>query len=148
MNQYDSIIKYIPSLDSPDIQWIAWHKMLSKGYGLERANSAFIVAFAYLAGSGAKTNRLKDYCATQGLKIDVNLLRDAGRIIGNAEESIGGVFHRIGGIFRTSRTIIIILIILILIPVFMLLFNVARDPAKSIGAAAKIYGKIQTGGLL
>jgi len=139
MNQFDSIIKYIPSKDSQDVQWITWHGMLVKGFGKERANKAFTVAFAYMASSSAKTNKLRDYGKTFGLNIDTNLLQDASRIVGDVKESVGGVFDKIGGVFRTSRNIVIVIVILILAPVFLLLFNVARKPGETIGIAAKTY---------
>jgi hypothetical protein len=144
MTQYDSIIKYIPDKDSKDSEWITWHKMLVKGYGRDRANDAFTVAFSYLASSSAKTNDLRAYGKTVGLDLDTNLSQDAARIVKTVKSSVGGVFSSIGGIFKTTRTVIIIVIILCLVPVFMLLFNVARKPGEVIGTAAKVYtgGKV------
>jgi hypothetical protein len=139
MNQYDSIIKYIPTKDSSDDNWIAWHKMLRKGYGKERANDAFKVAFAYLASSSAKTNDLRDYGKTVGLDLDTNLVQDAARIVETVKGNLGGILNSIGGIFRTSKTIIVIIVLLILVPVFMLLFNIAKKPGEIIGVAAKAY---------
>lgn len=139
MNQFDSIIKYIPTKESSDDQWIAWHKMLKKGYGANRANDAFKVAFAYFAASSAKTNDLRAYGKTVGMDLDTNLVQDAGRIVATVKDSVGGVFDKVGGIFRTSRTVVIVMIILILVPVFMLLINIAKNPGQAVGIAAKTY---------
>ena len=139
MNQYDSISRLIPSNSSKDVDWIQWHKMLNKGFGKEKANQAFTVAFAYLASSGAKTNDLRNYGKSVGLDIDTNLVQDATRIVSNVKENIGGVLDKIGGVFRTSKYIVLIVVVLILAPVFLLLFRVANKPGETIGTAAKVY---------
>ncbi|MDD4970765.1 MAG: hypothetical protein PHT07_15165 [Paludibacter sp.] len=141
MNQYDAIVKYIPSKDSGDSQWISWYEMLKKGFGREKANKAFIVAYANLAGSAAKTNKLRDYGKTVGLDLDTNLIEDASRIVGNVKESIGGVFDSFGSIFKTSKTIVIVVILAILVPVFLALFNIAKNPNAVIGAASSGFAK-------
>jgi hypothetical protein len=139
MSQYDTIIRFIPTKDSKDVDWIQWHKMLVKGLGRDRANQTFTVAFAYLASSSAKTNDLRNYGNTVGLDLDTNLVQDAARIVTTVQESIGGVFDKIGGIFRTSKYIVLIVVALILMPVFMLLFNVAKKPGEVVGTAARAY---------
>jgi hypothetical protein len=137
MNQYDAIVKYIPTKDSADAQWIEWHKMLSRAYGQSKANEAFTVAFAYLASSSAKTNKLKDYGKTVGMDLETNLLEDATRIVSNVKEGVGGFFDSIGAGLKVYKNVVIIVVILILVPVFMLLFNIARNPNAAISAASQ-----------
>ena len=126
--------------NSSDQQWISWHMDLKKNFGEEKANQAFIVAFAYKGGSSAKTKDLFNYGKSVGLELDTNLLGDAGRIIQGIQAGVSGVTGKIGKMFKTGGMIITVIVILILIPVFMLLFNIAKDPNPAIGAAAAGFG--------
>lgn len=126
----------IPDKNSSDQYWMNWHNDLKKAFGQKKANEALVVAFAYNASSSAKTKDLFRYGQSQGLNLETNLLGDAGRIIEGVKDSISGVTGKIGNMFKTGKTIITIMIILILVPVFMLLFNLAKQPDKAIGAIA------------
>lgn len=145
MNQYETIVKYIPNEESADAQWIEWHKMLSRAFGREKANEAFTVAFAYSASSSAKTNKLRDYGKTVGLDLDTNLLQDATRIISSVKEGVGGFFDSIGRGIKMYRNALIVVVILILAPVFILLFNIAKNPSEAIGAASKGFAASKGG---
>jgi hypothetical protein len=131
------LIAAIPDKNSSDQYWIAWHGDMKKMFGKEKANEAFIVAFAYRASSAAKTKTLFNYGKTQGLDLETNLIGDAGRIIQGVEKGISGITGKIGKIFKVGGTVITVMVILILIPVFMLLFNIAKEPNTAIGAASK-----------
>jgi hypothetical protein len=133
----ENIIAAIPDKKSTDQYWITWHQTLKQNFGKTKANEAFLVAFAYRGGSGAKTADLFNYGKSQGMNLDTNLLGDAERIINGVKEGVSGVFGKLGRIFKIGETAVVIIIILILIPVFMLLFNIARNPNAAIGAASQ-----------
>jgi hypothetical protein len=132
----EKLISSIPDKNSSDQYWIQWHDTLKKQFGKEKANQAFIVAFAYRAGSSAKTKDLFRYGQSQGLDLETNLIGDAGRIIEGVKEKVSGITGKIGRILQTSKIIVVVLIILILIPVFMFIYKIAKEPTEVIQAAS------------
>jgi hypothetical protein len=132
----EKLISALPDKNSSDQYWMNWHNDLRKNFGQKKANEAFVVAFAYNASSSAKTKDLFRYGQSQGLNLETNLLGDAGRIIEGVQDSISGITGKIGNMFKTGKTVITLIIILILVPVFMLLFNLAKQPEKALGAIA------------
>jgi hypothetical protein len=133
----EQIIAAIPNNKSIDQYWISWHETLKSTFGKKKANKAFLVAFAYRGGSGAKTIDLFNYGKSQGMELETNLLGDAQRIIAGVQEEVTSAFGKLGRIFKVGRVAVVIIIILILVPVFMLLFNIARNPNAAIGAASQ-----------
>jgi hypothetical protein len=145
----------IPDKNSSDEYWKSWHGDIKKTFGQEKANQAFIVAFAYRASNSAKTKNLFQYGKSQGMNLETNLMGDAGRIVEGVKDAVSGITGKIGRIFKAGGIVFVIIIILFAIPIFMLMFNLAQKPdtvaqgfgaglgGGKIGAAQAVAGSLK-----
>lgn len=125
----------IPGRNSSAAEWIQWHRNLLSDFSKDKANTYFLEAWNLRAGksSNANTDTLRAYLKTKGIEIDKTLLAS---YVDTAE----GVFDKVRGIFNFSRTASIIVGVGILIPVVMLLVNIARNPVAVAGAVGGAVG--------
>jgi len=128
-----SNINTIPTSKSSSDEWIEWHKSLKSRFGRKKANKLFIHAWEKRAGAGsdASTVSLREYMEKQGLQIDTSAWEDI-------TDFGSGVADFIGSGFTMMKWAGIVTGVIILGGVAMILYNVAKDPAKSVGTAANV----------
>lgn len=117
----------IPSINASDAQWIQWHKLLKKETGSKNANILFLRAWEKrknegLLGSSANTSTLRDYLATQNIDV-----RPDG-VFAYPISTIESIEGAIETSFGVGKWVFIILAVIILVPVTLLLINIARNP--------------------
>jgi hypothetical protein len=122
-----------PSKQSIAGAWIQWHKDLVSELGKADANSIFMKYWSVRGSETANTHELRDYMNTQGVKIETGL---AGSIFDTGADVVGGV----GNFFKMGKYAAIGLGIIVVVPLALLLFNIARNPVGAMGAAAKLKG--------
>jgi hypothetical protein len=135
-------LQNIPNVNSTDSQWIAWYNLLSKRYGKKNANGIFLSAWErrrgssnYLSGTKANTTTLRNFLEEQGIKIDGDgLMSYPADLLDDIETGITTAF----GI---TKTVFIVLFILIIIPLFLLMINIARNPAVIVDGFKTFSGK-------
>lgn len=135
-------LQNIPNVNSSDVQWIAWYKLLKKRYGKKNANDLFLSAWArrrgssdFLSGTKANTTNLRNFLEDQGIQIDGDgLMSYPADLIDNIETGITTAFG-------VTKTVFIILSILIIIPLFLLMVNIARNPAVIVDGFKTFSGK-------
>lgn len=122
----------IPTRSSQAAEWINWHKELRAYFGKTAANALFLKAWNLRGGksSDANTDDLRAYLRDNGIEIDKSL---TASVVDTAE----GAFDKISGIFHIGQTTALVVGAAILIPVVILLINVARRPEVVVGAAAR-----------
>lgn len=132
-----------PSLDIPNqssdfASWIQWHKDLKSYFGLQTANTLFLLAwqkrqptgfFAGLDITNKKTFR--DYFASQGIKLDEN----AADL---ATDFTYGVFDKISGALNLGKNITIGILIFGGVLVVWILYQIFKNPAQYTGAATAV----------
>jgi hypothetical protein len=120
-------LQNLPSVNSSDAQWIAWYKTMHGEIGKKNANVLFLRAWekrknAGLLGSSANTKTLRDFLSKYGIDVKPDgVFAYPISAFEYAESAISTAF----GIGKWS---FIILALIVIIPVAMLLFNVAKNP--------------------
>lgn len=126
-------LSFLPSVNSNDLSWIEFHKQLRKEVGRTNANSLWVKAWVSrknegLLGSLANTSNLRDYMEKQ----DVTLSADGIFSIAiNTWDETTDLFESIFGI---GKYVVIILAVLIIIPAFILMMNIAKNPVGTLNA--------------
>lgn len=128
--------KYIPTKSSSAAEWIEWHKSLKSSFGKANANALFLKAWNLRGGksSDANTDDLRSYLRTNGIEIDKTLFAS---VVDTTESAI----DTIGGVFNMGKTAVIIVGVALLVPMVILLVNVAKNPNAVASAAGQGLGK-------
>ncbi len=127
-------IENIPSQSATDAQWIAWYKVLQGEVGRKEANILFLKAWnqrknAGLLGAASNTSALRDFLKTKGVDVQPDGLL-AYPI--TAYEAVAGGLETAFGVGKWT---LIILSLVIIIPVALLLFNIAKNPGLLVDGA-------------
>lgn len=122
-------VKTLPNTNSSGAQWIEWHVALKKAFGKKEANTLFLMAWEkrhaegnLLTGSKANTVELRNYLEKQGITISGEGALDY------ASDAWDDTENFFSSAFGVGKTVGIILLVIILVPVAILLINVARNP--------------------
>ena len=122
----------IPKYNSKSEDWIQWHKDLRQNFGKKIANSLWIKAWRIRGNSSANTSDLRKYLKGEGIKIDEgawDTVVDFGV----------GVSDAFGTVFQVTKFVGIGLAVIIVGGVGMIVYNLAKDPAKAIGVGARAF---------
>ena len=122
----------IPKYNSKSEDWIQWHKDLRQNFGKKVANSLWIKAWRIRGNSSANTSDLRKYLDGQGIKISESAwdsIVDLGV----------GVSDAFGTVFQVTKYVGIGLAVIIVGGVGMIVYNLAKDPAKAIGVGARAF---------
>lgn len=124
----------IPSKASESQKWIVWHKAMKSRYGKKEANILFIKAWEMRGGAGSKasTNELREYMSDNGVALDTTAIED---VVDTTSRGLDAM----GDFFTMGKYLAIGLGVIVVGGLGMLVFNIARNPIKSAGAAVK-YG--------
>jgi len=120
----------IPQMNSKADEWIQWHKTLKAQFGRKVANGLWMKAWARRGSSSVNTSDLRDYMSKQGIKLDSSAwdkVVDAG----------GDFLDTIGDSLQMTKYVTIGVLVIIVGGLGIAIFNIAKNPAQSIGTAAK-----------
>ena len=113
--------------------WYSWYEALKKYFGKATAKTIWVAYWNKRAGSrsDANTHDLREKMLKEGIKLDTTW---TGSLVDGADS----VLDTVGGIFKFGSTIGKVLVGGIVIGVVVLVFNVARKPIESAGAASNL----------
>lgn len=129
----NSAANTMPSAKSIDQEWITWYDALKSTYGAKRARVLWLARWnntAVKKDTTVNTPSLREYMQDKA-KITI----EASGILGTLQEWNDDIGDAIGSVLGVGKYIAIGGVILIGVPVFMLLFNVARRPERVVYAA-------------
>ena len=126
------VVNSIPSYNAKFEEWIQWHKDLKSNFGKKIANSLWMKAWKIRGNSSANTNELRSYMEKQGIKFD----KSAWDSVVDAGDNITDAF---GTAFQVTKFVGIGLAVIVVGGIGMIVFNLAKDPAKNIGVAARAF---------
>lgn len=126
------VISGMPPYNSQAENWIQWHQDLKSNFGKKIANGLWLKAWRIRGNSNANTSDLRKYMEKQGVKIS-----------GSAWDSIVdvgvGVTDAFGSIFQVGKVVGISLGVIVIGGLAMVVYNLAKNPAKSIGTGARAF---------
>lgn len=125
--------KTIPTSSSKAEEWIEWHKELKSNFGRKQANALFVKAWKLRGNNSITTNEMRTYLTKNGINLEKSTL-DA---IVDKSVSIGDF---LGDGFMVGKYVGIGLAVVLVGGIAMLVFNIAKSPAKAIGTTIK-YAK-------
>ncbi len=123
----------IPGYNAKSESWIEWHKELKSNFGKKIANSLFLKAWGIRGNSSANTLDLRQYLKTNGITIS----ESAWDSVIDAGSDVSDFF---GDIFSIGKTAGIVIGVIVLGGAAMLVFNIVRNPGKTVGTTIK-YAK-------
>jgi len=126
------VVNSIPSYNAKFEEWIQWHKDLKSNFGKKIANSLWMKAWKIRGNSSANTNELRSYMEKQGIKFD----KSAWDSVVDMGDNITDAF---GTAFQVTKFVGIGLAVIVVGGVGMIVFNLAKSPAKNIGVAARAF---------
>lgn len=126
------VVNSIPSYNANFEEWIQWHKDLKSNFGKKVANSLWVKAWKIRGVDSANTNELRTYMDKQGVKID----KSAWDSVVDAGADITDAF---GTAFQVTKFVGIGLAVIVVGGLGMIIFNLAKDPAKAIGVGARAF---------
>lgn len=119
----------IPTSGSSSATWVEWHKTLVDNFGKKEANQLWLKAWNLRGSTSTSDNTLREYMKKQGISLPATW----GQKIDDAGV---GVLDSALGMMHMGRVMGLIVAGVVLVPVALLLFNIARKP-ESIGTIVK-----------
>ena len=119
--KYTDTILNIPNKASSSQKWIEWHKSVKSTFGRKKANTIFIDNWEKRGVAGIVNNDMQDYFRKNGVNLDKTFVN---QIVGFPED----VFDTVADIFSMGKYAAITVGVVILVPVAILLFNIAKNP--------------------
>lgn len=132
LTEKSNVVNSIPSYNAKFEDWIQFHKELQSNFGKRNANSLWIKAWKIRGNSSANTNELRTYMEKQGIKFD----KSAWDSLVDVGDSVTDAF---GTVFQVTKFVGIGLAVIVVGGLGMMIFNLAKSPAKNIGVAAKAF---------
>lgn len=126
------VVGTIPSYNGKFEEWIQWHKDLKSNFGKKVANSLWVKAWKIRGNSSANTNELRSYMEKQGIKFD----KSAWDSVVDAGADITDAF---GTAFQVTKYVGIGLAVIVVGGLGMIVYNLAKNPAKSVGVGARAF---------
>lgn len=123
----------VPTKTSRGDDWMNWYDSLKTNFGRKKANELFVKAWRYRGSTSANTSALRDHLEKEGgLKVQGSTLDDL-------VDMGGDVADFFGDIFVAGKWISIGLATVTAVGLGLLIFNIAKEPGKFAGTAAKAY---------
>jgi len=126
------VVNSIPPYKSKSEDWIQWHKDLKSNFGNKIANTLWLKAWGVRGTTEANTSDLRKYMTSQGVKIDESKWDSVVDLGVSASDSIGTFF-------QAGKYVGIALGVIVIGGLAMVVYNLAKSPAKNIGVAAKAF---------
>ena len=126
-------VNNIPTSSSLPEAWIDWHKQLKSSFGKKQANALFIKAWSRRGSSAANTSDLRSYLSKNG----INISKSAWDSVVDKGVDVTDFF---GDAFTMGKYVSISLAVITLGGLALIIFNIGRKPAESIGTVIK-YAK-------
>ena len=119
----------IPTNGSSSATWVEWHKTLVDNFGKKLANQKWLKAWNLRGSTSTSDNTLREYMKKQGIALPATW--------GQKIEDTGiGVVDSALSFMHMGKVGALIVVGLVVLPIGLLLFNVARKP-ETIGSIAK-----------
>jgi hypothetical protein len=118
----------IPSQQFTSQQWQDWYGDLRSYFSRKDANEIWEAFWKKRQSDDANDNALRTYMKKQGVVVETGLL-------GELRDEGGNIIDGIGNIFGFAKWTLLIVGGVILVPIAILLFNVARKPFEAAKAA-------------
>jgi hypothetical protein len=137
-------VTIVPTINSTAADWIMFHKAMKKAnYGKATVNSLWLKVWNLRGCAGvmcsANTADLRDYVASQGIKIEGGVFSFVPDAIDDWSDTTSKFFNI--GLYSAIAVLVIIIGFL-----GMLAYNIGRNPQMVVDAG-KAYAGVRTGGL-
>ena len=120
----------MPNRASGSDAWVAWHEQLKKYLGKKQANIIWLKAWQRRKGQNASSNALRQYMKKQDVEIDKSTLESLSDFKSNALDYIGDFY-------TAGKFLTIALGVIVVGGTGMIIYNLAKDPNKTIDIASK-----------
>lgn len=127
-----AVINSIPPFNAKSEQWIQFHKDLKSNFGKKVANSIWVKAWGLRGNTDANNTALRDYLGKNNIKIDTNAWDDI-------QDFGSDVTDFFGDIFTVAKWVGIGFAVILVGGIGLVVYNVAKNPAKSAGTAARAF---------
>lgn len=126
------VISGMPPFNSQGENWIQWHQDLKSNFGKKIANGLWLKAWRIRGNSSSNTSDLRKYMKSQGVTIS-----ESGW---DSVVDVGvGITDAFGSIFQVGKIVGISLGVIVIGGLAMVVYNLAKNPAKSIGTGARAF---------
>jgi hypothetical protein len=130
-SKYDPA-QIIPQSNSDSEQWMQWHKSLKSNFGKQTANSLWVKAWKKRGNPTASTNALRAYLNKNGIQLNTSKWDDI------VDTGVGAADF-IGSFFKAGQWMTLGVGVIVVGGLGMIIFNLAKSPAESIGLAARAF---------
>lgn len=120
----------IPNKQSGAEQWIQFYKDMKSSIGKKKAASLFVAFWNQRGSTKANTGKLANLLKEEGIEFDPTLKAQIG-------SGAIDIFDKVGDVFSAGKTITIALLVIIGGVLALALYNIVKDPTKSIGMTTK-----------
>lgn len=129
---FNPVLRTLPSKTSNDTAWIDWYKQCRFQLGRKNANSVFVKVWSKRGTSQANSNALREELKKGGVILSTT------NVFSDIRDFAGGIGDFIEGTLNMGKTVFIITGVIVLGGAAMIVFNLAKDPIRAIGAASKL----------
>jgi hypothetical protein len=135
------IITTLPNKKSSAEEWLQWYRTMKRTVGKQKAKAYWVKAWGLRGGkdSPANTSALRSAMQEEGISITATALA-------NITDFGGDILDGIGNVFSVGKWVVLGAAVFILLPVGMLLVNIARKPEVVVKAAGTLAAA-KTGGV-
>ena len=124
----------IPTAQSQGSDWVNWHKALKAKFGKKQANTLFVKAWNKRKGSSASTVALRDYLKGQGINVEKSIFE-------STQDAGSSVLDTFSDVFKFGKVATMVAVSSGVLLTIFLIYNIAKDPSKTIGAVSKLKGR-------
>lgn len=121
----------IPTTLSDAGAWKQWHISLKSALGRKSAAAIFVTGWNKRGDKSIITHDLNEYLEKYGIILDKNLL-------GTITEAGADVFDNIGDFMKVGKYLVFGIAGVAFLGVAFIVYNIAKDPIRAAGAAAKL----------
>ena len=126
------LINSIPQFNYKSEQWISFHEDLKRNLGKKNANSIWVKAWGLRGNDKANDTSLRDYLAKNNITISTSTWDDVADLGSDALDFFGDAF-------TVAKWVGIGFAVILVGGVGMVVYNAAKDPARSAGVAARAF---------
>lgn len=137
----DTVVQLIPTKSSSSEEWGAWYDSMKSNLGKKKALMLFSMGWAKRGkGTPANTAALRKKMGDEGFAIDTN---GFGKLLDTANKGLDFV----DDFFVAGKWMTITAGVVIVGGLGLMLYNIAKDPVRSAGAAADLASAVGSRGM-
>lgn len=126
------VIESIPDFGDKSEKWITFHEDLKSNFGKKTANSIWVKAWALRGNPDANNGDLRDYLEKNNIKIDKSNWDSVADFGSDVTDFFGDAF-------KVAKWVGIGFAVILVGGIGLVVYNLAKDPAKSAGVAARAF---------